>query len=319
MFSKNSAASNPWRRSPFRAASNRIAFGQTYEDCAIELRAFKAHSRVFAIAGAGSTARALAAAGHDVTAVDINPQQLAYAQSRTAGPAQAGTAERLLAFGRSMARLAGWSRGRLAEFLSLSDCQEQTEFWDRWLDTRPWRAAVDTLLSPPLLALGYAGPFVRSLPRDFGRIIRERLRRGWATHANRSNPYAASLLLGTPTAEPWPSSKSGPPAYPIRFACADAAEFLENSPPSAFDAFALSNIGDGASAESMHRLQLAVEHAAAPDAVIVWRTFLEPCSNTAMNLAAKDRSLLWGALNVCRVADDCRTADFGKRGQPCSI
>jgi methylase of polypeptide subunit release factors len=37
---------------------------------------FKPQSRVFAIAGAGCTARALAAAGHFVTAVDINARQL---------------------------------------------------------------------------------------------------------------------------------------------------------------------------------------------------------------------------------------------------
>jgi len=64
-----------------------------YEDSGIELRAFKPQSRVFCIASAGCTARALAAAGHEVTAVDINPMQLAYAKSRAAGePAQVGSA-----------------------------------------------------------------------------------------------------------------------------------------------------------------------------------------------------------------------------------
>ena len=55
-----------------------------------------------------------------------------------------------------------------------------------------------------------------------------------------------------------------------------AAEFLEGCPPSTYDAFALSNIGDGASQEYLRRLRNAVEHAAAPNAVVVSRTFVEP-------------------------------------------
>jgi S-adenosylmethionine:diacylglycerol 3-amino-3-carboxypropyl transferase len=98
---------------------------------------------VFSIAGGGCTARVLGAAGHRVTAVDINPRQLAYAKTRSAGePERVGAAERLLALGRNMAVLAGWSRGRLAEFLLLSDCGEQIEYWDRWLDTFLWRTAL---------------------------------------------------------------------------------------------------------------------------------------------------------------------------------
>lgn len=294
---------SPWRRGPFRVRTNRIVFGQTYEDCGIELRAFRPQSRVFTIAGAGCTARALAAAGHHVTAVDIDRAQLAYAESRAAcQPARAGAVERLLALGREMARLAGWSRGKLAEFLNLPDCAQQIEYWDKFLDTHLWRAAVDTLLSPRLLGLCYAGPFVASLPREFGSRLRRRLRRGWANHSNRSNPYAAALLLGAPPAGPG-MPEPGLPKRPIQFACADAADFLESGPPSVYDAFALSNIGDGASAEYLRRLRDAVERAAAPDAVVVSRTFAEPGSATRANWAAQDRSLLWGVVEVCPIAD----------------
>ena len=78
-------AATPWPHGPFKAQLRQLSFGQTYEDSGIELQAFKPRSRVFCIAGAGCTARALAAAGHHVTAVDINPLQLGYAQSRAAG------------------------------------------------------------------------------------------------------------------------------------------------------------------------------------------------------------------------------------------
>jgi S-adenosylmethionine:diacylglycerol 3-amino-3-carboxypropyl transferase len=295
----------PWRQGPFRARPLGLIFGQTYEDPGIELEAFAQRSRVFSIAGAGSTACALAAAGHRVTAVDINPAQLAYAEARAGGgPARRGAAERLLGFGRGLARLAGWSRDRLEVFLSLSDCGEQIDFWDRELDTAAWRFAVDTLLAPRLLSLCYRSPFLRSLPRDFGRRVRERLRRGWGSHANSCNPFAALLLMGRPLPEP------GAAVSPIRFVCADAAEFLESCPAGSFDAFSLSNIGDGASPEYLQRLQAAVEHASAPGAVVVSRSFQEPDDSAAGNRAGLDCSLLWGVVDV-------RPAGVFAGGVPC--
>jgi S-adenosylmethionine:diacylglycerol 3-amino-3-carboxypropyl transferase len=300
--------STPWRDGPFKTRLHRVSFGQTYEDSSIELRAFKPRSRVFCIAGAGCTARALAAAGHHVTAVDINLLQLGYAQSRAAGgPLQIGIAERLLGFGRNLAKLAGWSRVKLTDFLNLSDPAEQVEYWDRRLDTQAWRAVVDGLLAPRLLGLGYASSFVESLPRNFGPRLRQRLRHAWATHPNRSNPYAASLLLGAPPVEP------NPPEFPIQFVCADAADFLEGCPPAAFDGFSLSNIGDGASPDYMQRLRIAVDHAAAPNAIVVARSFSEPRSNTVTNWAPVDRSLLWGVVDVSRAAELCAG------GKSCSI
>lgn len=293
----------PWRRGPFREQRG-LTFGSMYEDPAIELRAFNPRSRVFCIAAAGCTASTLAAAGHKVIAVDINPLQLAYAKSRaTGGSLQMGRVERLMALVRKFAILVGWNRRALTDFLSLSDPAEQLDYWDHRLDTRRWRVVLDTLLSRHLLGLCYSGPFIESLPRDFGRQLRGRLRRGWASHSNRDNPYAASLLLGTPPAEP------GTPETPINFVCADAAEFLEGCMPACFDSFAMSNIGDGAPLGYMRRLRAAIERAAAPEAVVVTRTFAEPSDNTITNWAAQDRSLLWGAVEVNRV----------EGGQPCSI
>ena len=291
-------ASTPWRHGPFKAQLRQLSFGQTSEDSGIELQAFKPRSRVFCIAGAGSTARALAAAGHHVTAVDINPLQLGYAQSRAAGgPVRMGIAERLMVFGRNLAKLAGWSRGKLTDFLNLSDPVEQVEYWDRRLDTQAWRVAVDTLLAPRLLGICYANPFIESLPQDFGLRLRQRLRRAWAIHSNRSNPYAASLLLGRPLAEP------NAPEFPIEFVCADAADFLERCPPAAFDGFSLSNIGDGAAPDYLSRLRVAINHAAAPNAIVVARSFAEPGPNLLANWAQLDRSLLWGVVEVSRAAE----------------
>lgn len=310
MLPARETASTPWRDGPFTTRLNKLIFGQTYEDSSIELRVFGPRSRVFCIAGAGCTARALAAAGHYVTAVDINLLQLGYAQSRAAGGAlRTGVAERLLGFGRHLAKLAGWSRAKLEDFLNLSDPGEQVEYWDRRLDTKAWRAAVDRLLAPRLLGICYAGPFVRSLPQNFGPLLRERLRRAWATHPNRGNSYAASLLLGRPPEEP------KAPEFPVQFVCADAADFLERCQSEVFDGFSLSNIGDGASVDYLRRLRIAIDHAGSPNAIVVARTFSEPTPHTVTNWASVDRSLLWGVVEVshstrvCVGGDDVTSAE----------
>ena len=283
----------PWRRGAFRATPQLLLFGQTYEDPEIELSSIPPRSRVFCIAGAGSTAHALAAAGHCLTAVDINPSQLDYAQACNAGGAQReGIVEQSLRLGRHLAALCGWSRRKLETFLNLSNCSEQVEFWDRELDTPIWRTMFDGLLARCSLSLIYRGPFVASLPFAFGARVRQRLRRGWERHKNRSNQLAALLLLGKPV------ELARTPSLPIRFVCDDAAAFLERCPPNSFDAFALSNIGDGAPSEYRQRLSAAVEHAAASHAVAVWRSFAEPHSGVTTNLAAMDRSLLWGTVGV---------------------
>jgi S-adenosylmethionine:diacylglycerol 3-amino-3-carboxypropyl transferase len=300
--------STQWLPGAFRTFPRQLAFGETYEDPAIELQAMAPRSRVFSIAGAGYTAQALAGAGHRVTAVDISPAQLDYARARIAGgPARAGAAERLLGAGRHLAALCGWTRRKLDIFLELASSSEQVDYWDRELDTLKWRALVDTLLAPRILRLCYRGPFVRSLPSGFGPIIRRRLRRGWASHLNRFNPFAALLLVGKPL------PVAAPTASPIRFVLADAAEFLEGCAPGSFDAFTLSNIGDGASSAYMRRLHAAVERAAAPEAIVISRSFGEPADSVGTNLAAIDRAMLWGTVAVCRAGA------LGEGGAPCCI
>jgi hypothetical protein len=277
------SASTPWRTGSVRGRAPELLFGAMYEDAATELEAFAPFSRVFCIAAAGCTARALQAAGHLVTAVDINPCQIRYAEARAAGaPFHEGAAERLLARGRSLLPLLGWTKNKLRE-------------------SQRWRLAVNTLLSRSLLRLAYAGPFVASLPRGFGAHVRARLERAWSNHRNYSNPYAWRLLLGET------QFVTEPPVTGIRFVCADAAAYLEACPPASFDAFSLSNISDGAPPSYVRRLWSAVQHAAAPGAVVVARSFREPAAVTPNNWAARDRSLLWGMVNVTGVEELCST------------
>ena len=292
----------PWHAGPFRGRTPGLLFGAMYEDSAIELEAFAPFSRVFCIASAGCIARALSAARHDVTAVDINPHQILYAQARAAGePMREGAAERLLSRGRTLFPLLGWTETRRRNFLSMRDPSEQLHYWQRTLNTKRWRIAVDTVLSGLLLGLVYTSPFVGSLPRHFGSAVRARLERTWRNHSNDSNPYAWRLLLGEtlPTPEP--------PTPAIRFACADAATYLEVCKPASFDAFSLSNIADGAPVSYVQRLCGAIKRAATPGAVVVARSFAEPPTALNNNIAARDRSMLWATVHVTRAGDLCST------------
>ncbi len=290
----------PWEAGRFdaRSESQRLLFGHMYEDSAIESEAFAPGSRVFCIASAGCTALALAR--HcTVTAVDINPVQLAYAEQRAAGGAdRAGAAERILEIGRRALALLGWRRRTVESFLGLEHPAEQIAFWNEHLNSAAFRLATRLLLSVVALRTIYALPFLDILPPHFAAVMRARLERGWRMHANRRNPYARALLLGE-----WPAASGQPLREPIRFACADAAGFLESCAPASFDGFALSNILDGAPLAYRRRLLAAVRHAGTDDSTMVLRSFAEPRQLTETNLAARDRSILWGVVDVVPVRE----------------
>ena len=293
MTSPATGAATSWEqgRLDARRGSPRLLFGRMHEDAAIELGAFRPGGRVFCIASAGCTAMALAGQS-EVVAVDLNPLQLAYVERRLAGGSiEDGTAERLLAGARTFWPLLGWDRRRVRAFLDLCDPAEQIAFWRRHLDTRRFRAALWFLFSLPTLRLIYSASLLDSLPPNFGTIIRQRLERGFARHPNRSNPYARALLLGE-------SEPPAPARGQIELVQGDAAAYLEAQPAGSFDGFTLSNILDGANQAYRQRLFSAVQRAAAPDAVVVLRSFREPVRAIATNCAAQDRSLLWGVVDV---------------------
>lgn len=288
----------PWEQGRFdRGRGPRsILFGRMYEDPAIEAAVFPAGGRVFCIASAGDTARALAARHDEVLAVDINPVQLDYCRRRLAGaPAIPGSAERLMGFMRRFLPLAGWSRAEVAAFLSLEDVAEQAEIWRTRLCTRRFRLGVEGLLSVTGLRAVYDAPFLRVLPRRFGRVLLARLDRGFATFPNRGNPWARALLAGELAGD-----EALPPTGRIQLAGGDAASFLEGQPAGSFVGFTLSNILDGAPDAYRERLLAAVRRAAAPGAAVVLRSFGEPDGRTGDNRAAHDRSMLWGIVEVSR-------------------
>ncbi len=293
-------STTPWESGRFDARRGRqkLLFGRMYEDAAIELGAFAPGRRIFCIASAGCMAMQLARA-HEVVAVDINPVQLDYAKARAAGaPARVGSAERIVAIGRSLLAPFGWRRAVLAQFLALDDPGAQAAFWNRHLDTRGFRLVTDTLLSVDRLRAIYAAPFLAFLPDHFGRVMRQRLARCFATHPNRTNIYARALLAGEFT-----DTGASPDCGKIEFVCADAAAYLEQCPGRSFSGFTLSNILDGADEAYRARLLAAVRRAAAADAVVVLRSFGEPEQPAPTNLAARDRSILWGIVDVRPVAE----------------
>jgi S-adenosylmethionine:diacylglycerol 3-amino-3-carboxypropyl transferase len=286
----------PWSagRLDLVAGPHRLLFGQMYEDAEIEREAFMGRPRVFCIASAGNTAQRLADE-HDVTACDINPAQLAYAERRLRGAAaEKGDAERAMNLARALAPLAGWREEIVRRFLRLTSCAEQLAYWRGHLDTRRFRAGFDALMSRAMLRAVYAPRFLSILPDKFGAVLRRRMERGFSRHANAFNPFAPALLLGE-------SPEAPRPKHPrVQFVLGDAAQYLESCAPQSFDAFALSNILDGVDSSYRSRLARAVRRAAADDAVVVSRSFGEPATDMdpASNFAERDRSILWGVVDV---------------------
>jgi hypothetical protein len=284
-----------WRygRLDARLGPGRVLFGRMYEDSAIEMEAFPPGGRIFAIASAGCTAMALAP-DHEVVAVDVNPAQLEYAERRIAGePPVPGTVERLMGMGRAFAPLVGWWPGRLRCFLALCGPSQQISYWHDHLDTQRFRTAFDAMLSINALGRVYDSAFLDFLPVRFGAVLRARMERCFARHANATNPYVRALLLGEGS-DPPPSTRP----QGITLVHADAADFLERQPAGSFDGFTLSNILDGAAEAYKRRLTAAVRHAARPGSIVVLRSFREPKSTLLTNHAANDRAVLWGIVDV---------------------
>ncbi|MFF2043607.1 DUF3419 family protein [Kitasatospora sp. NPDC058170] len=302
----------------------RVLFGRMYEDPAVELAAFPPPgARVLCIASAGDTAGVLAAAGYRVTAVDLNPVQLAYARARLedGAPAVAGSAERLLAAGRAAAGavLPAWRPAALERFLRLDDPAEQARHWHRELDGPGLRLLLGGVLRPAGALVGGVRPaFCGVLPRRADTVLRTRLRRGLTRYPNAANPWAWRLLLGRepvggePALAPplgrepvgggrpdgEPSARAGTPA--VRLLAGDVVEHLERSPNGAYDAVTLSNVLDGPGAAFAHRLREAVRHAVRPGGVAVLRSIREPGPG-GPGAAAEDRSMLWGVVRVVRL------------------
>jgi S-adenosylmethionine:diacylglycerol 3-amino-3-carboxypropyl transferase len=187
----------------------------------------------------------------------------------------------------------GWTRDSLEQFLALEDPREQLRYWNGRLNTPVFRAGIDALFSPLVLRMAYSPRFLAVLPKHFGLVLRERLERTWATHPNRDNPYVRALLTGEV-----PPARRSARALDVEFAVADAANFLEASRRGCFDAFTLSNILDGATVAYRRRLFAAVSRAASPDAVVILRSFAQPTGSEFQNVAAEDRSPLWGVVDV---------------------
>jgi S-adenosylmethionine:diacylglycerol 3-amino-3-carboxypropyl transferase len=288
----------PWAEGRLgRRGRPALLFGTMFEDAAVEIAAFTERERVLAVASAGDVALALAAAGHRVTAVDVNPAQIAYVGERLwGGPRRVGQADRLLALGRRVLAPAGWGRARLARLSVLDERHEQVAEWRR-LTTGASGAALRALLAPAALRLGYRRPFA-ALAGPLGRALPARIERGLARHPNRSNPFARLLFTGQ---APAPVDLDGAAARAVTLAVDDVAAHLEAAPAGSYDAFALSNVLDGAPGGYRARLLAAVRRAAAPGAVVVLRTLLPargPRSAADAAAAERDRALIWGGLTI---------------------
>lgn len=322
MRTTTGSADTPWRRGRFdeRVGPKRVLFGRMYEDPTVERTVFRPGGKIFCIASAGCTALALCDRHDQIVACDINPTQLAYAERRirsltpSIDAREEGSAEQVMRLARVFMPLVGWTRAKLVEFLALSDPDAQVRFWKERLDTWRFRFGFGALMSLSALSAVYSSELLRCLPKRFGRVLRARMERTFSRHANVDNPYLRALFMGDDRGALADSSRSLPrekDRAKIELVLGDAASYLENVEPRTFDGLTFSNILDGAGASYRERLTKAIQHAATPDAVVVTRSFSEPPvtksesgdDDNANNVAALDRSMLWGIVDVRRARD----------------
>ncbi|HEV7668948.1 MAG TPA: DUF3419 family protein [Thermoanaerobaculia bacterium] len=302
--SSAAGAATPWERGRIdgRLGPPQLLFGRMNEDWRVEAEVFPPGGRIFCIASSGCTALALAARGFRVTAVDVNPAQIEYARTRAAGaPPRPGVIDGRLALARRALPWLGLRERDLRQFLQFAAVDEQTDFWRRRLDTWRLRAFLRCGLSRAFLRLKVGRSLVEALPTRFDRVIRERLERTWGRHPNRENPFVWRLLLGCEPPGGAPDKAAGEAPAAIDFVCADAIDHLDGGPPNRFDGFTLSNILEAAPLPYQERLLAAVRRAAAPGAILVVRSLLEPSDGEAADWTSRDRSPLWGAVEVSRV------------------
>lgn len=281
----------------------RLLFGWDYEDERIELGVLQPGSRVIALAGAGELITHLAAAGHEVVAVGANRIQLDYARRRTQGaPAEMGSAERFMDVGRALIRAAtsAWRRRKVRGFLQESSPERVRRMWRGQFDNRTFRSILHATLAPAgALSAAVQRDFSTPIPAHFTDTIRARLDERIAIHPLPDNRFAWRLLLGEdPPGHVLPAI----PAGSISFVSRDMLSVLEDSTAGAFDAVLLSNIADGARADAVGRLASAASRAVTVRGPVVSRTFSPTLDAEAAARAATDRSLIWGAVSVGRVA-----------------
>lgn len=291
-------SANPWTGGRLgRRGGATLLFGRMYEDSTVELEALGGCRAILAVASAGDTAIALAGAGNEVTAVDINPVQVAYLGRRLAGgPAEIGQADRILAAGRQLLRPAGWTRDRLERLCALLDCQAQVAAWRR-LTSGASGAALKAALAPSALRFGYQSTFARAAV-GLGAVLPGRIDAALAIHPCRTNPWAHLLFTGA-----WPEPDFDPDRVRerIELVTGDVATHLEAVEPGRYDGFSLSNVLDGAPAGYRRRLVAALQSKAKPGAPVVLRTLGPPLSPADARAAQRDRALIWGGITICGV------------------
>lgn len=276
-----------------------ILFGVSYEDERIELDVFGAPGRVCVVAASGETAAACAAAGHAVTAVDINPTQLAYAEARCAGGSTVvGTAERGMAAARTVLKVVApaWRRRRLRPVLARLGLDAAGEHWRSSLDSTAFARLLALALRPGSAVAGLLQPdFAAFVPARFDLDLRSRIGGGLARHGMSGNRFAWRLLVG----DEMPGWRMPPlvDAQPITWLHADIAAHLESVPAGHYDGISLSNVLDGAPAAFAARLRTAAAHAVRDGGPVVVRTFAPP-GTAGPGRAAADASMLWGSIQV---------------------
>ena len=272
-----------------------ILFGRMYEDAAIEQAAFPPGGHVFCIASAGCTAMALAPRHRDCGRHQPGAARICRAPRRRRADAR----RRGGAYGRHRPAAHGAIRLAAPQPRGVPRAR-RSRGTDRRFGIAAWTRSA--FAWPPTFCSGrawlrlvYAAPFLQILPPRFGR----------------GDARAAGALLEDPSQ---PHQRVCPGLAPRGVTSGLPARSASDSvgmygrclvsrivPTGKLRCVHSLEHSDGAPDSYRDRLMTAVRRSRLAESLVILRSFAEPRSDSSTNLAARDRSMLWGVVDVRRV------------------
>jgi S-adenosylmethionine:diacylglycerol 3-amino-3-carboxypropyl transferase len=192
----------------------------------------------------------------------------------------AGSVDRRISILRGVFHRLIHSKEFVRRFLLLTDVREQQVLFDRsWTHWR-WNAGTRLAFDPRLLKAFFGRGADLTIPADFHRTLRERVRRSLTGSPAAVNPYVWSTFLGEYGETKLPYLIEGGMTTIrehrsiLRFATTDFLEWLRRAETRSIDFFSLSNILETATPEYQAAFACEAARTGQEGAIIVMRSII---------------------------------------------
>jgi S-adenosylmethionine:diacylglycerol 3-amino-3-carboxypropyl transferase len=172
------------------------------------------------------------------------------------------------------------SKGLTERFLSLSNIEQQSNFYQRHWSNFQWRLALKVAFSKAFLYITHGKAAATLVPDDFHAVMEARLVKALTSSPNSFNPYLWQTFFGR-----YNQVEECLPPYlqaanqkmiianwdGLRLTCADTLEWLGRQPDHSIDYFGLSNILELLPSSYAASLKREISRCARPNAIVCVR------------------------------------------------